>query len=177
MTISSGIDGSALQPDCMTSMPNAHKPQLSSDAAVDVATAPRCVGDLMTTGVVQLLPHKPFREAVDLLAQNPFRHLIVAEADGRIVGVISDRDVLRAASCYDSDTTLATDVMTPEPITVNVDTPISTAIALVLDHRVSCLPVVDGDRRIQGIITTTDLLQTFQALQRYIEKTPNRPAA
>jgi hypothetical protein len=51
-----------------------------------------------------------FREAVDLLAKNPFRHLIVADPDGRILGVISDRDVLSAASSYDSETTLAADI-------------------------------------------------------------------
>jgi CBS domain-containing protein len=155
-------------------MPNEHKTQLSSDAAggSDIATAPRCVGDLMTTIVVQILPYKPFRDAVDLLAQHPFRHLLVAEADGRIVGVISDRDVRSAAGCYDSDTTLAMDIMTPEPTTVHADTPISSAIALVRDLNFSSLPVVDADNRVVGIVTTDDLLVAFQNLQQRIEKLP-----
>jgi CBS domain-containing protein len=141
-------------------------------SAGDIAPPPRRIGELMTTHVVQLQPHKLFREAVDLLAKNPFRHLLVGDPDGRILGVISDRDVLRAADCYDSETTLAADVMTPEPITVHVDTPLSSAVALVLDHQVNCLPVVDADGLIQGIITTTDLLKAFQNLQLRIEKTP-----
>src|SRR5262245_11987187 len=96
-----------------------------------ISAAPHCVGELMTRRVVQLLPHSRFHEAVDLLAKHPFHHLLVAEPDGRVVGVISDRDVLRAADSYDSETTLAADVMTPEPITVNVDTPLSGAVTLV----------------------------------------------
>jgi len=53
--------------------------------------------------------------------------------------VISDRDVLRPADCYDSETTLAADVMNRTDH-VHVDTPLSSAVALVLDHQVNVCP-------------------------------------
>jgi CBS domain-containing protein len=134
--------------------------------------APRRAGELMTTDVVSLYPHNLFRQAVDLLAQNPFRHLLVAEPDGRLVGVISDRDVLRAEGCYDSETTWVADVMTPEPITVTAQTPLSELAAIALDSRVNCFPVVDDGGRIRGVVTSTDLLRAFQNLQQSIEKLP-----
>lgn len=138
---------------------------------------PRRVGELMTADVLQLFPHNLFRDAVDLLAQNQFRHLMVAEPSGRLVGVISDRDILRAAESYESDTTLVADVMTPEPITVTAASPLSEAILVVLETRVSCLPVVDDAGRIRGIVTTTDLLTAFQALQHAVEKLPKSSTA
>ena len=132
--------------------------------------APRRVGEMMTTNVVTVYPHSLFREVVDVLAKNPLRHLLVADMDGRLVGVISDRDVLRAADAYDSETTFAANVMTIEPIAVTADTPLSAATKLALDNRVNCLPVVDESKQIRGILTTADLLQAFQKIQIFLEQ-------
>ncbi len=134
------------------------------------AQAPTRVGDLMTTDVVTLCPHHQFREAVDLMARHSFHHLLIAEPDGRLAGVLSDRDILRAEGCYDSESTLVVDLMISEPISVQPDTLLSEAVDLVLDHRVNCLPVVDAGRQILGIITSTDLLRTLKNLQSLLEK-------
>ncbi len=139
-------------------------------AQLGFAGMPRHVGDLMITEVVCLPPHHPFREAVDLMARHSFHHLLVAEPDGRLAGVLSDRDILRGEGCYDSDTTLIADIMVSEPITVRAQTPLSEAVELVLDHRVNCLPVVDDAGQICGILTSTDLLRALKNLQSAIEK-------
>ena len=124
--------------------------------------APRCVGEMMTTNLVTMYPNSLFRDVVDVLAKNSLRHLLVVDSEGRLVGVISDRDVLRAA-----------DVMIIEPVTVAANTPLSAATALALDNRVNCLPVVDDSKQIRGIIiTTTDLLRAFQKLQMSVEQLP-----
>lgn len=136
----------------------------------DFANAPRWVGDLMTTHVVTLCPHNQFKEAVDLMAHLLFRHLLVIEPDGRLTGILSDRDILLAAGCYDSESTLVADVMISEVITVGPNTLLSDAVELVLDRRISCLPVVDDANQIRGIITTTDLLCALKNLQSSIEK-------
>jgi CBS domain-containing protein len=72
----------------MSSTPNksSSRADKGKPVAGAIAAAPRRVGELMTTRVVQLQPQNLFREAVDLLARNPFRHLLVADPDGRIVG-------------------------------------------------------------------------------------------
>jgi CBS domain-containing protein len=137
-----------------------------------IAHSPRRVGELMTSEVVTLRPDERFQQAVDLLAQNPFRHLLVAATDGRIAGVISDRDVLGAKAGYDAETTLVSDVMTSEPLTVQPDTPLSDAVSMALDYRVNCFPVVDPSGKICGILTTTDLMHAFQKLLLGIDQLP-----
>jgi len=137
-----------------------------------LAHAPRRVGALMTSEVVTLRPDERFQQAVDLLGQNHFRHLLVADINGRIAGVISDRDVLRAKAEYDAETTLVSDVMTLEPLTVNPDTPLSDAVSMALDYRVNCFPVVDPSGKICGILTTTDLMHAFQKLLLGIDQLP-----
>ena len=146
---------------------------LKSAELNDCRAPARLIGDIMTTDLVCLPLHRPFREAVDLLAQNPIRHLLVTDPDGRLVGVISDRDVLRAEDGYDSESTLVADVMTPEPITVRATTLLSEAIAILLENRVNCLPVVDDMGRVHGIVTSTDMLGLLQNLQRGIENPPS----
>ena len=152
---------------------NARDPKRAqSPAALIAAGTPRRVGDLMTSRVVTLRPQERFHEAVDLLARNPFRHLLVVEADGRLAGVISDRDVLRAEGRYDAETALVADLMTPEPFTVQPDTPLSEAVSIALDHCINCFPVLDREGRICGILTSTDLLHAYQKIQLAIEQLP-----
>jgi CBS domain-containing protein len=130
---------------------------------------PKCVSDLMTTKVVTLYPHSLFRDAVDLMAKNSLHHLIVVELGGSLAGIISDRDVLAAAGRYDSETTLVADIMTYAPRTVSPGTSLSEVVAMILDCRFNCFPVVNDSRKVEGILTTTDLLRAFQKLQFVVE--------
>lgn len=57
-----------------------------------------------------------------------------------------------------SDETLVGDLMTLEPIVVGVDAPIEVAATLLVTNRISGLPVIDGDGRLVGVISQTDLL-------------------
>ena len=54
------------------------------------------VADVMTSKVVTLSPHNTFSEAANLMNDRYFRHCVIVDAHGQIVGVISDRDILRA---------------------------------------------------------------------------------
>ena len=55
----------------------------------------------------------------------------------------------------------ARDVMTPDPITVHTETPIAAAIRLLIEHRISGLPVVDPQQRVVGMITEKDMLRVL----------------
>ena len=96
--------------------------------------------------------------------------MLVVE-DGELLGVISDRDVLRAISPFldtyseehrDIQTLArpAREVMRTDPITVAPDTEIEDASHLLLDHAISSLPVVEGTELV-GIVTTKDLLNHY----------------
>ena len=118
------------------------------------------VADVMSWPVTTLSAESSIEDADALCKGCGFRHLPVADAAGRIAGVVSDRDVLRAA---DQKAPIG-GIMTRPPITATPHMPIRDAIRLIIFHRFNCLPVVDGGGKICGIITTTDLLAALYAV-------------
>ena len=136
------------------------------------AAAPTRVDEVMTREVVTLSPHHSFQEAITLVARHRFRHLLVVETGRRLVGLVSDRDLLRFMIREPRwDAATVAEVMKPQPVTVRSETALSTAIAEMLTRRINCLPVVDAEGRVCGILTSTDLLRAFQRIQEWIEQT------
>ena len=133
--------------------------------------APTRLEAVMTKKVVTLSARNSFEEALAMMANHPFRHLLVVDAEGQLCGLLSDRDLLRALNrTSDWSRTSVNELMTRDPVTVRLNTPLSAAVRRMLSHRVNCLPVTDGVGRVQGIVTSTDLLRTFLRLQRRIEQ-------
>ena len=132
--------------------------------------APSLVGDLMTTEVTRLAPESLVADAIQLLGECNIRHLLVTDQQGRLVGVFSDRDALRnLARGSDPFVTRVAAVMRQEPVSATVETSVQDAIELLSFHRINCLPVVDADGYVRGILTTTDLLAAFYRLLNWIE--------
>jgi CBS domain-containing protein len=125
----------------------------------------------------------------DLMAQNPatldrnetldipdtimnlgrIRHMPVVE-DGRVVGILSQRDLFRSALIvalgFGRKTTSALiktirvkEVMTKPAITITADAAVSDAARLMIEKKIGCLPVVENERLI-GLITETDILRS-----------------
>ena len=134
---------------------------MTTDAARDVSSimqgAPRVVG-----------PGDRLDLANVIMKLGVIRHLPVVE-DGILVGIVSHRDLLAAAlssvleSSAEDEALLraivVADVMTRDPYAVRIDTSLGDAAALLLKRRVGCLPVVDDERRLIGLISETDLLR------------------
>ena len=130
-----------------------------------------CVRDIMTQTVLRLTPQQSVPEAISLLAQHRFRHLPVVEDAQNVVGIVSDRDLLRALTRGPgTDQMTVQEVMKPQVVTVRPETPLSAAAAAMLQHRINCVPVLDDEKRLCGIVTSTDLLRVFQQLQEKIEQ-------
>jgi acetoin utilization protein AcuB len=99
-----------------------------------------------------------------------FHHLVVVHR-GRVVGVISDRDLLKNISPFigkpmmersqDLNTLQkrAHQIMTRALIVAFEETPIEEAAAIMVSERISCLPIVDERMRLRGIVTRDDLLR------------------
>ena len=62
------------------------------------------------------------------------------------------------------------EIMNPDSITTTPDSAISVAVRSMLENRINCLPVIGPDGRVAGILTTTDLLKTYDKLQAKIEQ-------
>ena len=130
-----------------------------------------CVRDIMTQTVVRLVPQQSVPSAISLLAQHRFRHLPVVEDDQNLVGVVSDRDLLRALTRGPgTDRMTVQEIMKPQVVTVRPETPLSVAAASMLQQRINCVPVLDDEEHLCGIVTSTDLLRVFRRLQEKIEQ-------
>lgn len=121
------------------------------------------VGDLMTRDVITLEETDDLVRVDDLLKLNHIRHLPVVR-DGRLVGLVSHRDLIRAlsrqlASSHSSEPIAVTNIMSRDVEAVRPDLPVRDGIYKLLDHRFGCLPVVDRDRRLVGIITEADFMR------------------
>ena len=98
-----------------------------------------------------------------------FHHLLVTDK-GVLLGIISDRDLLKAISPYAGTSSelprdaatmnkRAHQIMTRKPVTITPGNDISKGIERLLEHNISCLPVVDKDNKIKGIVTWKDLIK------------------
>ena len=103
-----------------------------------------------------------------------FHHLLVVGDDKTLRGVVSDRDLLRALSPYVGTAAETTrdiaslnkrvhQIMSRQPITLKADGTVDDAIALLLDHRISCVPIVDDQFRPVGIVSWRDILRASAA--------------
>lgn len=109
---------------------------------------PRCVGS-----------DDRLEDVARLMQEGGFRHAPVTDAAGRLLGIVSDRD-LREHKGYLS-TTLVSAAMVEPAIAVGACDPIEQATRLMRSHKIGALPVVDGERRVIGIITESDLLDAM----------------
>lgn len=136
------------------------------------------VHELMTREPVTVAESARLRDAVELVMVRRIRHIPVVGADGRLVGIITDRDVKRslpsplsaiAAEEYESilDDTLVARVMTREPVTIGLQARVSEAIEVMIASKVGGLPVV-ADGRLVGIFTERDALKGYLALLKRI---------
>ena len=132
---------------------------------------PTEIADIMTGKVVTLSPHHSFSEAANLMNDRYFRHCVVVDAHGQIVGVISDRDILRALARNPNARSKSLEqIMTHNPVTVRRHTSIAEAVSKIVSKRINCLPVVDEDGTVCGIVTSTDLLKSYQHLLEMMHK-------
>ena len=124
------------------------------------------VSQLMTRNPVTVGLDETVAHIQQMFDTHGFHHLIVVE-DEQVVGIISDRDLLRALSPFigrrderTADARLlqrhAHQIMTRSPVCATERTTVQEAMALILAHRISALPVVDTQRRPLGIISWRD---------------------
>ena len=116
------------------------------------------VRQIMTRRVVTVRPETTLAEARRLLDEHRIRHLPVL-LDGRLAGIVSDRD-LRSAAGANRRQTAVDEIMTPTPFIVGPDTRVEEAARLMLDRRIGGLPVVEASELI-GIVTSDDLLRAL----------------
>jgi CBS domain-containing membrane protein len=141
------------------------------------------VRELMQTSVVTVRASDALTQVDDLMKTGWVRHLPVVDATNRVLGVVSQRDLLRAsmssAAGADYKTqqqwleqVLVRDVMTKRPNTIEPDAEIAEAVDAFLAGKFGCLPVVENGKLV-GVLTETDLLRHLQMLLRKKARDPS----
>jgi acetoin utilization protein AcuB len=134
------------------------------------------VSDIMTARPVTIHQDQTLRQALEIMESHNFRHLPVLNSDRQLVGIISDRDCRMALnSPYIlrerwQDEALADQLrvrtmMTPAPIVIEPEAEADEAARLMLNNRVSCLPVIRSETLV-GIVTTSDILAAFMNMYK-----------
>jgi acetoin utilization protein AcuB len=132
------------------------------------------VAERMSRHPVVIDPKITVPEALQLMRSRKVRRLPVIDEHGKMVGIVSEMDLLYASPSpsvsmnmaelnYQLSRTTVADVMTKDVITVTEYTPLEEAALLMADHKIGGLPVV-RDGRLVGIITETDMLKVFLEL-------------
>jgi CBS domain-containing protein len=161
--------------------------QLYADATrVFDSFAEKKAGDVMTTDVISLRSDDVLGSAKDILQQHEFRHMPIVDKQADIVGIVSDRDILRHLpfagkrpprdtgefrnhlfEINESSVNLMIplkQIMTCRVSCVSAEAELSDVAQTMRNQRISCLPVVEANRKLCGIITVTDIMRSLLPL-------------
>ncbi len=131
------------------------------------------VSQSMTRKVVTVDRDTPLWQAYELMNQNKIRHLPVIDADNRLVGIVTDRDIRSALpskfakGVYDEreerqfKELKVSEVMSSKPVTISPTDTLQDALLLIQATKVGAFPVVDQEGKLKGIISVRDLLRAF----------------
>jgi CBS domain-containing membrane protein len=130
---------------------------------------PGKVADVMTRDVVAVDENDTLEHLIDAMKSLEFRHLPVTD-DDRLIGLVTERDLLRIATSSllphqeASDRVVqerfrVRDIMVREVVTVSPDTSLQEAGKILLKERFGCLPVVDAANVLVGILTSSDYIK------------------
>jgi CBS domain-containing protein len=144
--------------------------------------------DVMTRNVISVPPDATVAQAVELMLERGISGLLVVDASDTLVGVVTEGDLLRrdelgterrrswwlrliaspgrqAADFTRTHGRRVSDVMTHDVISVNADAPLEEIVALMEEHRIKRVPVLEGDR-VVGVVSRADLLRALSAVAR-----------
>jgi acetoin utilization protein AcuB len=120
------------------------------------------VVDCMTPGPHAVAPNDTLAQAMSLMQEHGIRHLPVMNRDGKLVGILSDRDITRALALTRAspDSIAIEEAMTPEPYSVRPNVPLNVVARRMAEQKIGSAIVVDR-RAVLGVFTTTDALHAL----------------
>ena len=136
----------------------------------------KTVEQFMATDLFTVRPEDVIDLAANLMHWRHVRHVPVEDDEGRLVGIVSHRDLLELfalGKTNGNSEIVIRDVMKPNPITVSPETASCEALILMRDKNIGCLPVVKGEKLV-GLITAYDFLTVSAKLfeERFQDSVP-----
>lgn len=117
------------------------------------------VADLMTTNVITARIDDTMDLADLDMKMARIRHIPVVDNDNKVIGIVSDRDILRAFGALGDHSLIIGAVMTDRVETIDESEPAKEALRIMLEKKISCLPVADASGGLVGVITETDFMR------------------
>jgi CBS domain-containing membrane protein len=132
------------------------------------------VRDLMTPKVFTLKPTDTLEALYELMDEKHVRHVPIVDREGDIVGLVTHRDLSRSVLGPQEGLPLnvqeeilrrrkVREIMATEVDTIEPDEPLDEAAAMLLENKIGCLPVVEGEHLV-GILTEADFVRYFLQL-------------
>lgn len=122
---------------------------------------PTLIKHIMIEGVVTCRPGDSLLEVVTLLDDAEISALIVVDARGVALGVISHVDLIGHYG-HDLEATRAEDVLSPDIVSLEPDDPVREAVDLMLEERIHRIFVLDSEGRPAGVLSTTDVIRDMR---------------
>jgi acetoin utilization protein AcuB len=133
------------------------------------------IADLMRTKLETVRDSDPLGAAIKILREKRIKHLPVVNETGRLVGIVTDRDLKRANASdvgtleihdllYLLDKVKVRQIMTRNPLVARPDAGVGAAARIMVERGIGCLPIVQ-DKRLLGMVTTTDLLKRLGKIE------------
>lgn len=107
----------------------------------------------------------PLKAAQEIMRAGHIRHLPVLSG-GKLVGVITDRDVKLASRFEDAETILVDDVMTPDPFVIDPGASLDEVVEEMAEHKYGCAIIRKDERTVVGIFTYIDAMKTLAEILR-----------
>jgi CBS domain-containing protein len=138
----------------------------------------RTVGQFMSTDLFTVSPDDLIDLAASVMDWRHIRHVPVEDQEGRLVGLITHRGLLRVminSAVGNTKLTTVREIMVTDPVTVSPSTSSLEAMEIMRSNRVGCLPVVEGNQLV-GIITSYDFLEaTAKLFQQHLATSTEQP--
>ncbi|MBI1857588.1 MAG: CBS domain-containing protein [Candidatus Melainabacteria bacterium] len=118
------------------------------------------IKDVMKTKPYFLHKDDTIASAYELMSSKKIRHIPIINENQELIGLVTQRDIAGALAKREESMKIAK-IMKKEIITVCPDTPLKGVIEVMILNKYGCLPVVDSNNKLIGIVTETDMLQTL----------------
>lgn len=146
------------------------KLKYSEDYYVRILLNKVLLKEIMITKVISVQEDAPFHEVADKIMKNKIRHLPVVDKNNKLIGLMTERDLYKIQSprkledgtwYYDQeslDNFILKDVMIVNPFVLKPDNTVAEAILNMVQKKYGCIPIVDHNSTLCGIVTYVDLL-------------------
>jgi len=128
------------------------------------------VSELVRRAPITVTPLATVEEAIKLMHREGVGSVVVVSPEGKVLGIFTERDLVRLIGEGKPLTTKIGDVMTRDPVTVYEDDTVTKAVMLMAEKRIRHLPIVDREGRLKGVISVRDVASVLARYKEELEE-------